>query len=125
MIALYLAAFLLFAIGLAHSVLGERYLLVRLFRRDDLPKLGGSADFTKRVLRFAWHITTIAWWGIAAILCEIASANFSVQNTVLAIGLTFILSGITALIAARGKHYSWIFFLLVGVLCLWFAATKT
>jgi len=39
---LYLAAFLVAALGIAHSVLGERYILVRLFRRDNLPK-GRSA----------------------------------------------------------------------------------
>lgn len=36
---LYIAAFLAFAIGLAHSILGERYILIRLLRRDNLPKL--------------------------------------------------------------------------------------
>jgi hypothetical protein len=54
-----------FAIGLAHSVLGERYILMRLFRHTDLPKLFGGTEFTIRALRFAWHLTTIAWWGAA------------------------------------------------------------
>lgn len=64
--ALSLAALVLFAVGLAHSLLGERYLLVRLFRRPDLPRLFGGTSFTVRTLRFAWHLTTIAWWGMAA-----------------------------------------------------------
>ena len=42
MTALYLAAFLFFALGLGHSILGERYILIRLFRRQDLPKLFGG-----------------------------------------------------------------------------------
>ena len=46
-----LAAVLCFAVGLAHSVLGERYILVRLFRRTDLPKLFGGTEFTVRTLR--------------------------------------------------------------------------
>ena len=49
----------------AHSYLGERYIMVRLLRRDDLPKLFGGVDFTKRTLRFAWHLTSIAWVGLA------------------------------------------------------------
>ncbi len=57
---LYFAAFLSVALGIAHSVLGERYILTRLFRRADLPKLFGSSEFTVRTLRFAWHITTVA-----------------------------------------------------------------
>ncbi len=39
---LYIAAFLTFAIGVVHSILGERYILIRLFRRDNLPKLFGG-----------------------------------------------------------------------------------
>jgi len=48
-----IAAALCFALGLAHSVLGERYILVHLFRRTDLPKLFGDDRFTRRTLRFA------------------------------------------------------------------------
>ena len=50
---LQLAALLIVLLGLAHSILGERYILGRLFRRSDLPKIFGSADFTVRTLRFA------------------------------------------------------------------------
>ncbi|WP_197017249.1 hypothetical protein [Pseudoxanthomonas suwonensis] len=62
------AAFLAIAMGLAHSVLGERDILMRLFRRADLPKLFGGTEFTARTLRFAWHVTSIAWFGFAALL---------------------------------------------------------
>ena len=47
------AAFLVVALGLAHSILGERYILMRLFRREDLPNIFGSAKFTAQNLRFA------------------------------------------------------------------------
>ena len=46
---LYLAAFLAFGVGVIHSVLGEKYILTQLFRRDNLPKLFGSPDFTMQV----------------------------------------------------------------------------
>ncbi len=59
---LYIGALLAIGIGIAHSYLGERYILIRLFRRDDLPKLFGGPEFTIQTLRFAWHLTTIAWW---------------------------------------------------------------
>ena len=55
------AATLAVGVGLAHSYLGERYILTRLFRRTPLPPLFGSDTFTRRTLRFAWHITTVAW----------------------------------------------------------------
>lgn len=53
---LYTAAFLIFATGLAHSVLGERYLLARLFQRENLPKLFGGTSLTIGTLRFAHWI---------------------------------------------------------------------
>ena len=62
-ISLVIGAVLAVLIGVAHSVLGERFLLVRLCQRDNLPHLLGSDAFTRQTLRFAWHLTTIAWWG--------------------------------------------------------------
>ena len=60
MTILQFAALLGFLLGVAHSVLGERYILTRLFRRENLPTLFGGTEFTTRTLRFAWHLTTIA-----------------------------------------------------------------
>jgi hypothetical protein len=76
------AALLCMLIGVAHSYLGEKYILIRLFRRDNLPKLLGSDWFTKRTLRFAWHLTSIAWWGFAALLFTIAAEAGSEQAVV-------------------------------------------
>lgn len=121
-LALSLAAFLLVAIGLAHSYLGERYLLVRLLRRGDLPRLLGSVEFTAQVLRFAWHITTLAWWGFAAILLHLARGPLSAQVVAALIGLTFVATGLIALVGSRGRHLSWPIFLLIGALALWVGA---
>ena len=95
------AAALAVGIGIAHSYLGERYILIRLFRRDNLPTIRGSDRFTKDTLRFAWHITTLAWWGMAAAL---------VWDPTRAIALAFAASGVAALVGSRGRHYSWIVF---------------
>ena len=110
-----IAAVLLLAIGLAHSYLGERYILVRLFRRD-LPALFGSDAFTKRTLRFAWHLTTVAWWGYAALLLfQFASARTSLR----VISVTFLVSAVVSLVGARGRHLSWVVFLAVAGLTWW------
>ena len=106
-ILLYSAAFLAFAIGIAHSALGERYILTRLFRRENLPWLFGSTDFTIRTLRLAWHLTTVAWWGFAAILVLLANPPVSLDAVGLVIGCTFIVHSAVALIGSRGKHFSW------------------
>lgn len=118
-IALYIAAFLVVSVGLAHSALGERYILVRLFRRDDLPKLFGGTDFTTRTLRFAWHITTIAWWGFAAILLRLANGSASAQSIALIIGVTFVVTGVITLVISRAKHLAWPVFLFIGGVALY------
>lgn len=111
---LVVAASLAFAIGVAHSVLGERYILVRLMRRD-LPKLFGSDEFTKKTLRFAWHVTTFAWWGLGAVLALLASGGPVPRTAVLqAIAATFAVTALVAGVASRGRHLSWIVFLAIA-----------
>lgn len=112
------AALLMFSIGFAHSILGEKYILVRLFRRDDLPKLYGSDWFTKRTLRFAWHITTIAWWGMGAIIlvCNFGVSNLE-RSILIIIAVVFGVSGGVSAIFSTFKHFSWFVFLLISGLC--------
>lgn len=117
------AATLAFAIGLAHSYLGEKYILVRLLRRDNLPRLLGSDWFTKRTLRFAWHLTTVAWWGFGLVLLAFASGSGDAAHRLAlrAISLTFSVSALISLVASRGKHLSWVVFLAIAFLS-WLAS---
>jgi hypothetical protein len=110
------AAVLTLAIGLAHSWLGERYILRRLFRRQNIPHLFGSDAFTKRTLRFAWHLTTIAWFGAAALIFILASSPPDASARMLSrvIAATFLVSGVVALVGSRGRHLSWVVFLLIA-----------
>ena len=111
-----------FAVGLVHSWLGEKYILGRLFRRQDLPRLFGSDWFTRRTLRFAWHLTSIAWWGFGSILLVYAASETGAARSavLVTISLTFLLSAIVAAGFTRGRHLSWIAFLAIAALC-WFA----
>lgn len=111
---LLLAALLIFATGLAHSYLGERYLLTRLFRRDNLPKLLGSTDFTIGTLRFAWHITTLAWWAFAALLVLAAQGPLSQALVLQVIGWTALASALLPIVFTRGRHLSWLVLLAVA-----------
>lgn len=115
----YIAATLLVLIGIAHSCLGERYILMRLFKRDNLPHLYGSDEFTKNTLRFAWHVTTFAWWGFAAILIHLAQDEVTPSTVQLIIAITFLLHAGASLVGAKGKHFSWIFFLAIGLIALY------
>lgn len=121
--ALYFAAFLLVTVGIAHSYLGERYILMRLFRRNDLPKLFGNSEFTIRTLRFAWHITSVAWWGYAVILVLLARPAATSSAVGLVIGCTFLAHSAIALAGSRGKHLSWLIFLAIGIIAIY--ATRT
>ncbi len=119
---LYFAAFLAAALGLAHSMLGERYILRRLFRRGDLPRLFGGTEFTTRTLRFAWHITTLAWFGFAGLLVLAGRHGLNASSMLQVIGVTFLASGVLPLVLTRGKHLSWVVLFVIGGIALWCGA---
>lgn len=118
---LTIAAALMVLLAIAHSYLGERYILIRLFRRADLPKLFGGTDFTRRTLRFAWHITSVFAFGFAAILLVLASRTGEIaHNVAVMVALTSLLCGCVSLVGSRGRHLSWIVFFAAAALT-WFA----
>jgi protein-tyrosine-phosphatase len=116
---LLLAAALVFAVGLAHSFLGEKYILMRLFRRQDLPKLLGDTTFTVRTLRFAWHLTTVAWWGFGAMLLLAARQQLDPAGTLQVLAVTMLVTSITVLVASRGRHLAWPVFGAIGIIALY------
>jgi hypothetical protein len=117
------SAVLAFALGLAHSVLGERYILTRLFRRGNLPHLFGGETFTRRTLRFAWHLTTIVIWGLGAVLAAASrhSADPAAGLAARTVAVTFLLCAILAGAGSRGRHFAWAVFLAMAVLA-WIGA---
>jgi len=118
--ALYLvAACLCVALGLAHSFLGERYILTRLFRRTDLPRLFGGTEFTMRTLRFAWHLTSVAWWGSAALFFYLAQGPISSATVASILAAVFLVSASITFFASHGRHLAWPVFLLVGLIALY------
>lgn len=119
---LLVATILILAIGVAHSYLGEKYILIRLFRRDNLPRLFGDDRFTKRTLRWTWHVTSLAWWGLGAVVVAVASApEAQVESLVLrSISIVFAAHTLVALLASRGRHLSWIVFGAISAL-IWLA----
>lgn len=119
-ISLLIAAGLTMVLAAAHSYLGERYILIRLFRRDNLPKLLGGVEFTKQTLRFAWHITSFAWLGLATLLLLMSSSPGGAHRAqARVIAAVFGLSGVAALLGSRGRHLSWVVFFAIAAL-VWF-----
>lgn len=112
------AAMLAIGIGFVHSCLGEKYILIRLFRQP-LPRLFGDDHFTRQTIRFVWHILSIAWFGFAAILILLHFGEPSRSSLLNVVGVVFAVTGIIALVASRGKHLSWVVFGAIAVLCFW------
>lgn len=117
--AAVLGAILAIAVGIAHSYLGERYILTRLFRRTDLPHLFGSDVFTRRTLRVAWHLTTLAWWGFAAVLLLLVRPS-PVSSVGSAIAVTFGVTALTTFAGSRGRHLAWPVFAAIA-LAAWYS----
>ena len=116
---LTISAILTVLMGIVHSLLGERWIFSPLRNKWDLPALQGSVSATKRTLRFTWHITTVLGFGIAAILFSYASLPSLGPEQLLVLrilAISYLVSFVVALVGSKGRHPSWIVFLVVGVL---------
>jgi hypothetical protein len=119
--ALLLAAFLCVLTAGLHSVLGERRLIG--------PLLNSQArimrePLARRILRFAWHWTSVLWLCVAVVLVSAATGSFVDRTILLSIALAHIVCGLLDAVITRGKHIGWPFILAIGALTL-FAVTIT
>lgn len=115
-----IAAFLSYFVALAHSLRGEwvgKRTLVRAITELRLFDEDQKDEMSKRVLRVAWHVTSITWLGIGSILFYFAFADINSTIVVAAriISVAFFGSFIFSVVTVRGKHPSWVFFLLISV----------
>jgi len=110
---LLLAAALALFLGAAHSFLGERVFFVRLFHRGPTAPIFAADAFARRTLRFVWHLTTVAWWGAAALLWVLGRGDAAAGLRVLA--ATFLASGAVTALGSRGQHPAWLLFLAIAI----------
>lgn len=110
------AAVLVFLLGVVHSLVGEQYYLRKLFRRE-LPFYVGSEAFVNHTTRISWHLSTIAWFGLAYILNTIAGDAENPFSTTIAytVAAIFFASAILAAAASKGRHLNWIAYLLISL----------
>ena len=118
---LVFAAILVGVIGAMHSFLGERYVFRRLFALPDLPLLRKDRRYTERILRFAWHLTSVAWWGFGALLVVHALVPDPAPVLIGVIAVTLLASGAVILATAGTRHPAWLLFLLAGGAALYAA----
>jgi hypothetical protein len=66
----------------------------------------------------AWHLTTVVWWGVGALLVLVARAGPSVPVPLVGVVLaaTCLASAFVSLVLARGRHLSWVAFLAIAAL---------
>ena len=120
-IYLLLASILSFVLVMGHSLrgewIGERTLVKRITRLKLFDEEEKDIR-AKRVVRVAWHVPSIAWGGIGSILFYAALINMNSSTSIIIriISITFFVSAVFSLIANRGKHASWVLFLLTSIL---------
>ena len=107
--SLWIAAGVLVAIGVAHSWLGERKVLAPLFASRGWGLSVASRPQAQSLLRFAWHLTTLAWLGLCAVLVGAPVA--------LTVGAVALVSGGIIFFSLRG-HLAWPLFVLSGMSAL-------
>jgi hypothetical protein len=106
--ALLVAAVLVFAVGAVHSWLGERRLLGPLLAPEKRLGLLAKSSLARTTLRFAWHLTTLAWWGLGAVLAGLALSPSDPRAVALiVVAATFLATGLAILAVSRGRHLAW------------------
>ena len=117
---LFFAASTLILTAVLHSLLGERFILQRLFRQDVLPTVFGDPRFVPQTLRFVWHLFTVALLGFAALLIAFAAeAPSSVASRIVSGTAGF--SAVLTAVLSRGRHLSWVAFAAVAA-ATWLAS---
>jgi len=109
-IALVIVAFL-------HSYFGEKLLLAPMFKRRGNAIL--ENEFARKVMRFAWHATSVMWVMMAVTLYSVGFEPAHLSATILlTFGIGFLLTGLFDLVASRGRHIGWPVLTAIGVFLL-------
>ena len=111
---LAIAALLSATLAVTHSWLGERMILQPILGLQELPKLSGSRRGMQKIVRFAWHLTSLYFLAMAAILFYFSS-NVREPAVIKIVSITNILSALITIAVSRGRHYAWIVFLAIGI----------
>jgi hypothetical protein len=130
---------MLFAVGLAHSGLGELLIFRRMGRAQRLPSLApftlvsvplrvlpSSDALTRQTLRSAWHTPTILGFAFALILRRYANLSehgAAERFTIRTLAIALALCAVVWFAGTRGKHPGWAAFLVIAALC-WVAARE-
>ena len=113
---LYLSAIVIVATAVLHSALGERLLIGPLTKsRDGVMR----SPLARRVLRLAWHFTSVLMVLTAAgLVFATHNEGGSWQGYVALLGAAYLLVGLITAVLTRFRHVGWLPLTLAGVLAL-------
>ena len=105
----FLCVVVLLLLAVLHSLLGERKLLRPLFAAG-LPQgaLPLGRAFTERTLRFTWHLLSVAWVSLAALVAGAVGLAFTFVGPLLPD------SSAAALVVCLVRQIAWALFTLAG-----------
>ncbi len=114
---LLVAALVTILVSLMHSVLGGRRLIAPILRMEGLPIILGSLKNTRLTLWAGWHMLTMTWLGLAAMLAYLHfTPDHAGKAFLFMVAVLFAISGAAALVLSRGAHLSWVLFLPVAAI---------
>lgn len=113
---LMIGAVIMTGLAVVHSWLGERRLIGPLLAPEMRAGLLARSRFARRVLRFAWHLTSVAFVALAAPLAVYAFApvDAPARLALRLIGVGLLTMGVITLASSRGRHLAWPFFMGAG-----------
>ncbi len=120
---LFIAAFVAFLVGLAHSVLGEKFIFNRLRWGHVVPSNGTGLLQGRhvRILWASWHALTVFGWCIAAVLFWLSLPLTGQNQATLiesAIVVASLVSSALVCFATRGRHLGWLGLMAIAI-CVW------
>lgn len=121
-VLLLIAAATLFFIGTMHSVLaewsGDRRLVRRIVQSTLFEADVADDLLARRIVRLAWHLTSLAWCSMAAVLAYLSLVEQTrpVIVTIRIVAVVFVFHAVLSLGLTRGRHPSWYLFLIVATL---------
>ena len=117
---LFLSAILAIALGIIHSILGERLIFKQLRNAQKSDRYPEKLAIRQlQALWSTWHLVTLFGWAVAGILICFASPispTAQLDGARLMITVLFSVSTLVWIIGTRGKHPAWIIFLTLALL---------
>jgi hypothetical protein len=116
-IMLYAAASFAVICAVVHSVLGERRLIGPILAEIPLGPAVLKSRLARKILRLAWHVTSIGWIAQAAVFIILAVVPTDAQSRPIAvtIGVSFLLMAAISIAMSRGRHVGWPILAAVGL----------